>query len=157
MADIEIAVEAPQWRDEDEAAVVTAIEAALAHLDLSDAQTEISVLLGDDAAARALNARWRGQDKPTNVLSFPAAQMVPGDRPAPFLGDIMIAHQTVAREAVAQKKRFDAHLQHLAVHGLLHLMGFDHICDQDAVQMERLEKDILAQLGITDPYLLPDQ
>lgn len=155
MAMIDIAVETPQWAPEDEAAIETAIIAALGHVGLGDITSEVSILLADDARAKELNAQWRGKDKPTNVLSFPAVQLAPGDRPGPLLGDIMIAHQTVAREALKQSKSFHAHLQHLAVHGLLHLLGFDHICDADAAHMETLEKDILARLGIHDPYLLP--
>jgi len=109
---------------------------------------ELSVMLADDAAVRALNARWRGQDEPTNVLSFPAAASAASG----MLGDIAIAYETTAREAQAEGKLFTDHLAHLAVHGFLHLLGYDHATDEEAESMERLERVILAQLGIADPY-----
>jgi probable rRNA maturation factor len=118
---------------------------------------ELSVLLCDDEAMAGLNARWRGQDRPTNVLSFPAPQMAPApvslaaERPAP-LGDIAIAYETVAREAAEQGKPLADHLAHLVIHGFLHLLGYDHDMDGEAERMEQLERDILAQIGIADPY-----
>lgn len=112
---------------------------------------EVSVLLTDDATVRALNKSWRRQDKATNVLSFPA---VNPDRiaEAPMLGDIAIAYQTVAREAAAEGKTVSDHTTHLVVHGFLHLLGFDHLNDNDAEKMEAEERLILAALGIADPY-----
>jgi probable rRNA maturation factor len=118
---------------------------------------ELSVLLCDDEAMAGLNARWRGHDRPTNVLSFPAPQRAPAaasrgpDRPAP-LGDIAIAYETAAREAAEQDKPLADHLAHLVIHGFLHLLGYDHHMDGEAERMERLERDILAQIGIADPY-----
>ena len=116
---------------------------------------EISVLLCDDAAIRALNRDWRGKDKATNVLSFPtvAAAGAPADmlRDLP-LGDIAIAYETAAREARDEGKLFEHHVVHLAVHGALHLLGFDHETEKDAEQMEAAERRILAGLGIADPY-----
>ena len=112
-------------------------------------------MLTDDSAIRALNRDWRGHDKPTNVLSFPAKQ--PRSRrtgaavPA-SLGDIVIAYETTAREASAEGKPLKHHLAHLAVHGFLHLLGYDHENDRDAKQMEPLETEILAGLGMPDPY-----
>ena len=117
----------------------------------------VAVLLCDDAAIAALNARWRGVDRPTNVLSFPASPQTGAGlhaapvEPAP-LGDIAIAYETVAREAEAEDKPLAEHLAHLAVHGFLHLLGYDHHDDGEAERMERLERDILARLGIADPY-----
>jgi len=110
---------------------------------------EVSVLLTDDAAVRVLNREWRGIDEPTNVLSFPAPQQRAG--PA-MLGDIAIAYETVAREAAEEGKPFLHHLAHLAVHGYLHLMGYDHQTDSEAEAMEALERDILRDLRIPDPY-----
>lgn len=112
---------------------------------------EISVLLADDAEARALNARWRGLDKPTNVLSFPAAAR---DKlaDAPLLGDIVVAFETAQREAAEERKTFADHVAHLVVHGLLHLLGFDHQSDDEADRMEAIETAALARLGIADPY-----
>ena len=111
---------------------------------------EVSVLFADDAFVRDLNARWRGQDKPTNVLSFPAApEKVPGPR---ALGDIVLAYETVAREAREAGKKFDHHAAHLLVHGFLHLLGYDHETDEEAADMEARERRILETLDIPDPY-----
>ena len=113
-------------------------------------------MLTDDLAIRALNRDWRGKDKPTNVLSFPA-QEPRADRGAPrMLGDIVIAYETAAREAEVEGKPFMHHLAHLAVHGFLHLVGYDHEASEAADAMERLEVAILARLGVPDPYPLRD-
>ena len=106
-------------------------------------------MLTDDAAIRRLNAAWRGLDEPTNVLSFPARRHPRGGR---VLGDIVIAYETTAREALAESKPFRHHLSHLAVHGFLHLLGYDHATDDEAEAMERLERAILARLDVPDPY-----
>ena len=146
---IDMMVDSPLWAREPaaEETVRQAIAAAAAGSD-APAGTEVSVMLADDAAVRALNARWRGQDKPTNVLSFPSASS--GN--SGMLGDIAIAYETTAREAQAEGKLFTDHLAHLAVHGFLHLLGYDHASDDEAESMECLERVILAQLGIADPY-----
>ena len=119
--------------------------------------TEVSVLLCDDHTIAGLNAHWRGQEGPTNVLSFPAPPLprAAPDGRAP-LGDIAIAYETVAREAAEQGKPVTDHLFHLVVHGFLHLLGYDHHVDGEAERMERLERDILAQIGIADPYVSRD-
>ena len=112
-------------------------------------------VLTDDTGIRTLNNNWRGVDKPTNVLSFPALQPTgpvgPDDAPR-MLGDIAIAYETTRREADDEQKPFEHHLSHLAVHGFLHLVGYDHENDEDAEDMESLETEILALLGIPDPY-----
>jgi probable rRNA maturation factor len=113
---------------------------------------EVSVLLADDAAVRRLNRSWRNQDKPTNVLSFPASRDRANGAGARFLGDIVVAYQTVRREAGVEHKTFAQHLSHLAVHGFLHLLGYDHETAAEATEMERIETMILAGLGIADPY-----
>jgi probable rRNA maturation factor len=106
----------------------------------------IAVALADDRRVRALNARDRKKDKPTNVLSYPAGE-------GGFLGDIVLARQTVWREARLQKKTPADHLSHLVVHGTLHLLGYDHETGEaDAERMEALERRVLAKLGIADPY-----
>lgn len=112
---------------------------------------EISLLLTDDAGIQELNRDWRNKDKPTNVLSFPAPAVpgIPGPRP---LGDIAVAYETVAREAEEEKKPFENHLTHLLIHGLLHLLGYDHELEAEAEIMEGLEVKALASLGIADPY-----
>ncbi len=109
----------------------------------------IAIALGDDALLRELNHQFRGQDKPTNVLSFPT------DEPDQ-LGDIALALQTVKREAAEQAKSLRQHLIHLVVHGTLHLLGHDHERPGQAKRMEDLERKVLAGLGLPDPYLLPD-
>jgi probable rRNA maturation factor len=113
---------------------------------------EISLLFTDDASIRAINHEWRKIDKPTNVLSFPAFPLRPGDKPGPMLGDIILADDTIRREAADLEKTFDEHLTHLLVHGFLHLFGYDHMNNADAERMESLETGILAELGLSDPY-----
>lgn len=112
---------------------------------------EVSLRLADDAALRALNSRWRGIDKPTNVLSFPSS---PGGRlgNATMLGDIALAYETLAREAENLGVPLADHYRHLIAHGFLHLIGYDHETDAEAERMEALETRILAQLGAADPY-----
>lgn len=111
----------------------------------------ISIALADDAMVRDANRSFRDRDKPTNVLSFPA---VTPDRiaTAPFLGDVIIAYETVAAEAAAEDKPFADHLAHLVVHGILHILGYDHMTEADATLMESRETLILAALGVPDPY-----
>jgi probable rRNA maturation factor len=116
----------------------------------------ISVLLTDDAAMRVLNARWRGLDKPTDVLSFPAeAPGAPGEQA--FLGDIALGRETSHADAARLGRPMTAHLAHLAVHGFLHLLGYDHVDAEDARRMESLECEILAGLGIPDPYVVNEE
>jgi probable rRNA maturation factor len=153
----EVLVVADCWRNEPdaEAVVVRAIAAAAETVDADIADAELAVMLTDDSGIRTLNNNWRGIDKPTNVLSFPALQPTGprGHDDAPrMLGDIAIAYETLRREARDEQKPFDHHLSHLAVHGLLHLLGYDHEKEDDAEAMEALEQEILAQLGIPDPY-----
>jgi probable rRNA maturation factor len=112
-------------------------------------------VLTDDSAIRALNRDWRGVDRPTNVLSFPARPGPSAAGPA-LLGDIVIAFETTMQEARSESKPFEHHLAHLAVHGFLHLLGQDHDNDSDAETMEGIERVILARLGIPDPYAAGD-
>lgn len=137
-----------------EAVVMRAIAAAAAAVPMETSDAELAVMLTDDEGIRTLNKNWRGIDKPTNVLSFPALQperKLPDDPPR-MLGDIAIAYQTTQREAAADEKTFDHHLSHLAIHGFLHLVGYDHVTDAGAQEMESIERDILKGLGIPDPY-----
>ena len=108
--------------------------------------------LSDDSSVRALNKSYRDKDKPTNVLSFPADESMQAPDEPYYLGDIIFAAETVRKEASAQKKTFENHLKHLAVHGLLHIYGYDHIRDEDADMMEKLEINVLAALNIESPY-----
>ncbi|MBV9235121.1 MAG: rRNA maturation RNase YbeY [Xanthobacteraceae bacterium] len=149
---VDIIVEAPAWNALRgvKPALRRAISAAAKPMQLT--QSELAIVLTDDAAIRELNRRWRGSDKATNVLSFPAHGLVPpGSGPRP-LGDVVIAYETMAREAQEQGLPFTHHLTHLAVHGFLHLLGYDHESDTEAETMEQLERDILARLDVPDPY-----
>src|SRR5207302_10426900 len=116
---------------------------------------ELAIVLTDDSAVRALNRTWRRKDQATNVLSFPAPASPVRGAPRP-LGDIVIAYETTAREALAEHKSFRHHLAHLAVHGFLHLAGYDHEADEEAEAMERLEIAILARLKVPNPYIARD-
>jgi probable rRNA maturation factor len=146
---VEIEIAAPLWIAEPGAglSVREAIAAAAARV---PADGEVSVLLADDAMVRTLNRDFRGFDKPTNVLSFPAGPQAAG-MPR-LLGDIAVAYETLVREAADEGKPVLHHLAHLAVHGFLHLMGYDHETDSEAEAMEALEREILSALRIPDPY-----
>ena len=157
----EVLVVADCWSTEPDAeavihrAIATAAEIVNAGPKKTVGEAELAVMLTDDAGIRTLNNNWRGIDKPTNVLSFPALQPTgkSGRDDAPrMLGDIAIAYETTRSEADEEQKPFDHHLSHLAVHGFLHLIGYDHEKDDDAEAMEALEREILSQLGIPDPY-----
>jgi probable rRNA maturation factor len=156
---IDIAVDSALWAAQPaaEASVRAAIAAAAASVRaLPDASREVSIVLTNDEAIRRLNRDWRKIDKATNVLAFPAAKLPgQGDAAPAVLGDIVIAYETTAREAAAQAKPFAHHLAHLAVHGFLHLLGYDHDSDKEAVEMERLEARILARLDVPDPHMMP--
>lgn len=153
----EVLTVAECWQNEAdvEAVIHRAIEAAADIVEADVGEAELAVMLTDDGGIRTLNSNWRGLDKPTNVLSFPALQPTgpsgPDDAPR-MLGDIAIAYETTRKEADDEQKPFDHHLSHLAVHGFLHLIGYDHENDADAEVMEALEVNILAQLGIPNPY-----
>jgi probable rRNA maturation factor len=114
---------------------------------LGTVEGDVVVLLTDDAAVQEINARFRDRDQPTNVLSFPAAESA-----APHLGDLMLAHGVCAAEAAAQGKTLADHLTHLTVHGVLHLLGRDHVDEAEAEAMEAEERTLLASLGVADPY-----
>jgi probable rRNA maturation factor len=109
----------------------------------------VTIVLTDDEEMRALNRIWRGKDAPTNVLSFPANDAVSG---AGFIGDVVLAYETTHGEARDERLVLADHVSHLVVHGVLHLLGFDHEQDEEAEQMEDLERTALASLGIADPY-----
>jgi probable rRNA maturation factor len=153
--EIDIRIASSAWRaalPNPAAAVRRAAIAALkAELPVK-ARTSLSILLTDDAEMRKLNAGWRAKDKPTNVLSFPAENAVDPAKPPAYLGDVALGLATCKREAREQKKTLADHVAHLTVHGVLHLLGFDHMDDDQAEAMEPLETVILAKMGIADPY-----
>lgn len=158
---VEIEIDGPDWAralPDLEGTVRRALSAALAAAVAADGPVplpaEVSVLLTDDARQRGLNAAYRGKDASTNVLSFPGFDP---DDPLPpgmaaTLGDISVAFETTTREAEAQGLPFRDHFTHLLVHGLLHLLGYDHEDENEAETMEALEVEILAGFGIADPY-----
>jgi probable rRNA maturation factor len=180
---IDIMVESARWKAKRNttALLQRAIEAAAAAV--PTAGGEVAIVLTDDKAIRALNRDWRHKNAPTNVLSFPASEPHAAlaseasgqrgnskstraghsqeagssargaDATPRLLGDIVIAYETTEREARAEHKPFAHHLAHLAVHGFLHLVGYDHVADDEAQAMEGLETSILAGLGVPDPYI----
>jgi len=150
--DIDVVLDSGDW-DAVAGAVALVHSAAAALADEVDlSPSEACVALSDDAQVEALNTSFRGKAKPTNVLSFPAPQGADPGHARRFLGDIVLALETLQREAVEQGIPVEHHLQHLVVHGLLHLLGHDHERDAEADAMEALEVRILARLGIPDPY-----
>jgi probable rRNA maturation factor len=152
---IDIAEASPLWRQnlgDVDALCLSAAQGALATAQDLGGPAELSLVLGDDAMLRTLNCRWREQDKATNVLSFPALDGAHPEGAPLLLGDVVLAFETVATEAAAQSKPLANHLRHLVVHGVLHLLGFDHETAADAERMEALETAVLEQLGVPDPY-----
>ena len=137
-------------------------QTAHAHLDRAGYAVEVAVRLTDDAEVRTLNAQYRHQDKPTNVLSFPMVQpdlldgLANSDDGEVLLGDIVLAYETCAAEAVSKHIALLDHVGHLIVHGMLHLLGLDHGDDASAGHMEALEIAACATLGLADPYADPD-
>lgn len=151
---LDVLVEAAPWNEHRalRPLIRRAVDAAAAELSTSAA--ELAILLTDDSGIRVLNRKWRGIDAPTNVLSFPVE--APAGAPR-LLGDIVLGYGTVAREARRDGKPFTHHVAHLAVHGFLHLCGYDHERDSDADTMEQLERTILRRIGIADPYRVKRQ
>ncbi len=175
---VDVVVDSTLWRARRDAKALLQQAIAEAAAAVSASDGEVAVVLTDDKAIRALNRDWRRKDAPTNVLSFPMSESPPSDlrkqrsaarraktghgtkaasvksRGQPRLfGDIVIAYETTEREARAERKPFAHHLAHLAVHGFLHLVGYDHTADSEAEAMEGLETAILARVGVPDPYV----
>jgi len=151
---VEVAGPGSAWLEPcpDASAIAAAAARAALATGTGASRCVIDVTLTDDAEQRQLNRIYRGKDAPTNVLAFPQAETAsPADAPV-LLGDVVLAFETVCREATEQKKPFADHLRHLVVHGVLHLLGFDHEKAADAAAMEAREIKILAGLGVPDPY-----
>ena len=152
------------WQQTLAQAAVAAALAATPYAELADIEAcvEISVRLTSDDEVQTLNRQYRGKDKPTNVLSFPMVQpdLLPGlansDDGEILLGDIVLAHGVCVKEAEERGVTVEAHATHLIVHGLLHLLGYDHIDDGEAEAMESLERTIMAGIGLHDPYAIED-
>ena len=153
--DIDLTIEAGEWPAEPALALLVgrAVSAVFAELgDTRPGHSELGVTFTDDARIKTLNADWRDKDKPTNVLSFPAfPERRQGPLP-PMLGDIVLAAETVAGESSLENKPLEHHITHLVIHGLLHLLGYDHQTDDEADEMETMERAALARLAIPDPY-----
>ncbi|PHR93661.1 MAG: rRNA maturation RNase YbeY [Robiginitomaculum sp.] len=151
--EIDIVIEDKNWpaREILQSLAARAIDAALQHIE-GRSFAELSLAFLDDARVQALNREYRGQDKPTNVLSFPA-----GDHGGDvLLGDIVLGYETVAREAETRKIALTDHISHLLIHGFYHLQGYDHETDVEAEAMEALERLALCDLGIDDPYAMDE-
>lgn len=146
---IDVLVESNLWTETEDAGSVVKRAVEEAAVMLSTPRAELAIVLTDDSAIRSLNRAWRGVDAATNVLSFPTSRTGGARR---LIGDIVLAYETIAREARVQRKPFAHHLAHLAVHGFLHLLGYNHERDNDAERMEGIERDVLRRLGISDPY-----
>jgi len=150
--DLQIAAQTPnlpsvdQFTDWSETALKAAMDQAAAH--------ELTIRIVDADESKTLNFDYRGKDKPTNVLSFPFE--APEHIEINLLGDLVICASVVAQEAVEQNKTLEAHWAHMCVHGVLHLLGYDHIEDSEAEEMEALESRILLSMGFPDPYLEPE-
>jgi len=162
---IEIIFETNSWEDAESGIESVILSAALAGFAAGQealpalkkaADISMTVICTDDSAMHELNRTHRGKDQPTNVLSFPmltADEDIPAGIPV-LLGDVILGFETMCREAGEQEKQLAAHTAHLVVHGVLHLLGYDHIEDQEAEKMEQLESDILMKLGYANPYLI---
>ncbi|MDE9537603.1 rRNA maturation RNase YbeY [Xenorhabdus bovienii] len=145
--DLQIACENPEGLP-DEALFQHWLESVLPQF---QAESEVTIRLVDEAESHDLNLTYRGKDKPTNVLSFPFE--APPEVELPLLGDLIICRQVVEQEAEEQQKTVEEHWAHMVIHGSLHLLGYDHIEDDEAEEMESLETEILQKMGYADPYL----
>jgi probable rRNA maturation factor len=153
--EIDIQTASPLWAAQPRAEE-TVRAALVAAASAQRVEGEVSMLLTDDAAIRTLNRSWRQIDKPTNVLSFPAAKDATKHGDGAFVGDLVVAYETLARECADEDRDFLHHLAHLTVHGFLHLIGYDHQTDAQAEEMEGLESRIMQSMNMTDPYLARD-
>jgi probable rRNA maturation factor len=154
LSSVEVAVACSAWLEAcpDAAAIAAAAASAVLDTGTEVSRCVVDVTLTDDAEQQQLNRIYRGEDAPTNVLAFPQADTAPPADAPVLLGDVVLAFETVRREAAEQRKPFADHLSHLVVHGVLHLLGFDHEKAADAAAMEAREIKILAGLGVPDPY-----
>jgi probable rRNA maturation factor len=146
---VDVLVESKLWKEPARVKSILRRAVAEAAATLPTRGGELAIVLTDDSSIRLLNRQWRGLDKATNVLSFPTQN---GCGQPPVIGDIVLAYETIAREAHDDGKPFAHHLAHLTVHGFLHLLGYDHQQDSDAEVMEAAERKILRRLAIPDPY-----
>ncbi len=148
---IDVLIDSGQWKKAAKIRQLVRRAVSEAAAMQSTTGSELAIVLTDDSAVRELNRLWRGVDAPTNVLSFPAATKRGADEPA-HIGDIVLAYETIEREARDEGKPLANHVAHLVVHGYLHLLGFDHEKNAEAEDMEHAERQILRRLAIPDPY-----
>ncbi len=146
--DVQLAVEKENDLPTEEQLILWATAALLKRTEHEE--PELTIRIVDEAESQELNSEYRGKDKPTNVLSFPFE--APAHVPIPLLGDLIVCKQVVEREAIEQGKTLTAHWAHMIVHGCLHLLGYDHIEDEEAEEMEGIERVVMADLGFEDPY-----
>ena len=151
--EVDIVIASPLWKAQPGARALLRRAVAEAASMVSTGRSELAIVLTDDSAVRALNHHWRSKDTATNVLSFPVREPSAARGTTRLLGDIVIAYETTEREARAEHKPFAHHLAHLAVHGFLHLVGYDHAAEAEAEAMETLETAILARLDVPNPYV----
>ncbi len=149
---LDIQIRSPLWEAQPQAAQIMREVLAAAAAMVSTIDGEVGIVLTDDQSIRALNRQWRGIDKPTNVLSFPAA-VTQTSVSTKFFGDIVMAYETLKRESDDENRNFLHHLAHLTVHGFLHLCGYGHNVDAEAEQMEGLESKIMLSISLPDPWL----
>lgn len=151
---IELCLEDDNWRgvEELESKMVACVSAALKQANQGDEIASLTIVLADNQRVEALNNDWRDKQKPTNILSFPAPAHSLNDEGHAYLGDLILAYGVIFDEAGTQTKPFVTHLCHLVVHGVLHLLGYDHQNDEEADYMEQLEIKAMAALGLPDPY-----
>lgn len=153
--DIFIDVRAAHWGDasfDADGVCRLAAAQAIAVAPVESANLEISVVLADDSFVKELNKTWRKMDAPTNVLAFPCSDGVESAGAERLLGDVIVAFETTQRESIELSLSLEHHFAHLIIHGVLHLLGYDHVDDDDAMTMETLEIEALAGLGIENPY-----
>lgn len=153
---IDLVIPCAEWLEIAEIETIvskSARQAVQAALPEAAADVEVSIVLGSDELIRGLNRQYKNQDKPTNVLSFPSGECVLDELGPKLLGDVILAYETIGAEAQVQGKSISNHACHLTVHGVLHLLGFTHDEEEQAQHMEQLEIDILASLGLPNPYV----
>lgn len=154
--DIQINITSDNWKPflkSNPSIIKKTVQQAFASIENSLPKTktiELSLLFCDDSEMQTLNKQYRGNNKPTNVLSFPQADIIGND--IATIGDIILSYDTIRQEAIDQEKALIDHVQHLLVHGILHLLGHDHVKNKDAIKMEKLEVEILKKLGVKNPY-----
>ncbi|MFN7709674.1 MAG: rRNA maturation RNase YbeY [Holosporales bacterium] len=155
--EVDVAILSGPWPQELETYIQKVVMTTLSHVAPDASALEVSVVLADDATVQDLNHRYRNKNKPTNVLSFPGQELHPDDLKGLqdlHLGDVILAFETVTKEAATEGKSFADHMAHLVVHGILHLLGYDHEHEEEAHVMEGLEIEILRHLEISNPYLV---